>query len=594
MERERRKGSAAERLPRAFRALTTLLAVAVFAAGPAAVREAAAAPIATVGWIVMVSAASLLAVPMLPRQGVEASLRTPTSVASAVVLDPLNALLVNVLALASERELRQRPSYWMVAWNHVQLGLVAFLASLAAQQVERYGVVAMTLAAVLTYNIANDLAIAAAMWLLGRLELRTATQRAAVPFPRFATNFLLIALLAVLIVVLYTQVSPLAVGLLAVPLWLGYAALRSAREASDRAEELQSRVKELEVVNDLGTALLATRDTGEVVQLAEKALRAICEGHPDAQRVVVALDGEVPDGLYARPIVGAKAQVGLPKELDERRFAEAETVCATIGLALQRLEAEGHLGRSQQAQAALAARILAEGTIERSRVGLRVHDDVLPHLAAAQIQADNVLTAAEFGDAPTLKRLAAAVRDGVEGGIKTLRGVLDDLQRQTVVPGELVPWLQQAVERLHIEQGLSVELDTGGFTAPVSHATEILLAETIVGCLTNVVRHSESCTVKVRLRNTNTHALVDVIDHGVGFDLNKVGGGHHGLALMQQRAALVHGRFVVESAPGKGTTVHLHVPVGPTEPLGLLPPAAVGDGDIAGATSPIGGESGEQ
>ncbi|MPZ87200.1 MAG: hypothetical protein GEU81_03805 [Nitriliruptorales bacterium] len=561
--------------PVAFRAYTVLLGLAVAVALPAAVRVSLGQPLASIGWIGLVSISSLLAVPMLPRQRVEASLRTPISVASAVVLDPLNVLLVNVIALVSEREFRERPGWWLITWNHLQLGLVAFVASLAAQQVAQYGLAAMTLAAVLIYNIANDVALAGGLWLHGRLDLRAATQRAAVPFPRFATSFALIALLAVLVVVLYAEVAPLAVALLAVPLWLGYAALQSAREASDRADELQARVQELEIVNDLGNALLATRDPAEVVQLAEKALQAICDGHPDALRVSVALDGGVPEGMDARPIVGAEARVGLPIGLDARRRAEADTVCATIGLALQRLEAEGHLGRAQQAQAALAARILAEGTIERSRVGLRVHDDVLPHLAAAQIQADNVLTAAEFGDATTLKRLAVAVRDGVEGGIKTLRGVLDDLQRQTVVPGELVPWLQQAADRLRIEQGVTVRLGTRGFDAPVSHATEILLAETILGCLTNVARHARASSVRVRLRSNDSYALVDVIDDGVGFDPRKVGGGHHGLALMRQRAALVHGRFVIDSLPGEGTTVHLHVPVGLTDVPTLPTPGGV-------------------
>jgi len=37
--------------------------------------------------------------------------------------------------------------------------------------------------------------------------------------------------------------------------------------------------------------------------------------------------------------------------------------------------------------------------------------------------------------------------------------------------------------------------------------------------------------------------------------------GHYGLMGMQERAELIGGRLSIQSAPGSGTTVELHVPL---------------------------------
>lgn len=557
--------STAARPSRSFRALALALAVVVAALLPPALQEAAGLPATTVGWVLLASVAALFTVQILPRQDVEATIQAPVTAASAVLLPPPLALLVNLLALASPRELRGRPDGWKVLFAHTQIALAAWLASLAAHA-QPFGQVAGTLVALIVLQTVNDAAVAVAVTLQGRLQLRDATQRTAAPFPRFATSFGFVALLALLIVVLYDQVSPWAVVLLGLPLWLGFSALASAKEASDRADELSARVRELEALNALGTALLASRDVDAVVAVATDALRAICAGHPQGDRAGVLVAGPPPADLDVRPVAGTEALVVLPHGLDDRRAAEAGTVCAAVGLSMTRLAAERHLAESQRAQVALAGKILEEGTVERSRIALNVHDDVLPYLAAAQIQADNVLTAAARGDMAVLLRLAAKVRDGIEEGIRTLRGVLDDLQRQTLEPGNLVPWLTRVAERARFEHGLELDLDTSAYVGGLPHATEILLAETVAGCLANVVKHAGATHASVRVHSDVGGVGLEVADDGRGFDPSGVGDGHHGLALMRQRVALVSGRFFVDAAPGRGTVVRLGVPVEPAPP----------------------------
>lgn len=92
-------------------------------------------------------------------------------------------------------------------------------------------------------------------------------------------------------------------------------------------------------------------------------------------------------------------------------------------------------------------------------------------------------------------------------------------------------------------------------------AIEILLFETVRGCLTNVVRHAGADRVEVTIEPKDEHIMLDVRDDGEGFDPGGVPEGHHGLELMRQRVELARGRFEVASAPGRGTCVHVEVPL---------------------------------
>jgi len=554
--RARPRGGANAAVTPAFRGLTIILALAVATELPDAARAVAERPFTALAWVGALSLASLMGVSYSPRYRIETTLRTPVAVASMVLLPPEAALLVNLVALGSERELRGEVAVWMVVFNRVQYGGLAYVTAALIDR-QPYGDVVGALTAIPIYDAANALLVSVAAWLLGRMPLREAARQSIVPFPNALTSQTLSGLLAVLLVVLHRDVGAWAFVLFAVPVWLGYAAMRSAREASDRADELAARVRELEVVNQLGSRLLTARDRAAVAQLAGASLRQICGGDVD---VVVALDGVVPDGLEAWQVPGADARMGLPPDLDERRRAEVEVVCGAVGLALQRLSVEVELHEAQRAQAALAERILTEGTTQRSRLALLVHDDVLPYLAAAQIQADNVRTAAELGNQGMTTRLANTVRDAVEGGITTLRSVLDDLKRQTIVPGDLLPSIRATAEQTHVEHGLLVHVDAEAYRGGLSHPSEILLTESAGALLGNVARHARAENVWVRLRTDEQRVSLSIADDGIGFDPSGVGEGHHGLALMQQRVALAHGQFRIDAARGHGTTVEIHVP----------------------------------
>ncbi|MGH8898222.1 MAG: sensor histidine kinase [Egibacteraceae bacterium] len=533
-------------------------------------RDAIRSPDIALLWIVFIAVANFRNIPMLPGVDVTATLEPPVTVAAAVLLPLPFAVFVTLVGKFNEREFRRgTTSPWNIAFNRVQgaltAGSAAFAASLVAGSTSAPAAVVgtkslpqlvlCTVVAAVVYNVVNTAAVTVGLALIGRLDLRKAAKSAAVPFPHFALDFGLVTGLGLLIVVLY-KVKPWSLLSLALPLWLGYNALRSARESADHAEQLTARVRELETLNALSRQLLTARRREQVEVIGREALHTAL----DSSVVELSLEGRVSDNLRVVKVTEA-AVIGVPQDTSERPMEVVDAAARLLGMALQRLELESELSDVQRAHATLASKIIEEATRERSRIALAIHDEVLPFLAAAEIQADNVRSAISGTDSARAAKLAAATREAVNGGVNRLREVLDALTHQIVVPGGLRQALMRALDQLRVEHGVQGRLKASEPLPELPLAVEILVFEVVRGCLGNIAKHAHARNVVVEVDVNDTLITVQVRDDGRGFDPASVPAGRHGLALMQQRVKLARGRFTVRSADSVGTRVEVEVPL---------------------------------
>ena len=83
----------------------------------------------------------------------------------------------------------------------------------------------------------------------------------------------------------------------------------------------------------------------------------------------------------------------------------------------------------------------------------------------------------------------------------------------------------------------------------------------VLEALQNVGKYAQASEVSVRLRETNGDLVFEVRDDGVGFDTGATRDGT-GLRGMADRLEAVGGELELTSAPGRGTTIGGHVPVG--------------------------------
>lgn len=89
----------------------------------------------------------------------------------------------------------------------------------------------------------------------------------------------------------------------------------------------------------------------------------------------------------------------------------------------------------------------------------------------------------------------------------------------------------------------------------------------------NARKHAEANNIWIRLFQRGMHVVAEVEDDGKGFDVvtmeaNYANRSSLGIINLRERATLVKGKTVINSAPGKGTKVVVTVPVNVPEPEG--------------------------
>jgi signal transduction histidine kinase len=84
--------------------------------------------------------------------------------------------------------------------------------------------------------------------------------------------------------------------------------------------------------------------------------------------------------------------------------------------------------------------------------------------------------------------------------------------------------------------------------------------------LNNALKHAHANSVRIHLRFGEAETEMEISDDGVGFEPASDGmGGGFGIPGMKERSQKIGGILKIDSAPGKGTSVIVRVPVNPFE-----------------------------
>ncbi|MDO8750517.1 MAG: HAMP domain-containing protein [Dehalococcoidia bacterium] len=316
--------------------------------------------------------------------------------------------------------------------------------------------------------------------------------------------------------------------------------------------------RNLIVVGSLGfvlTLLMAWVITRSIVKPTEELTAA----------AVQMASGElsVPIQVHARDEIGVLAE-------------NLETMRQQLKDALDRVEGVNRdlelrvKERTRQLQE-LVGRVLTAQEEERRRVARELHDETAQALTALTLTLDSVVrrpdrvapeTAARLQEA---RQMAANMLEGIRRLIYALRpAALDDVGLAAALRGYTVDSLERSGVTIHVaEQGPAKKMP---------EHVELTLYRIGQEALNNVARHARANNVWITITHydTITHqgTVVRLIirDDGIGFDPATIAGAVPrargiGLAGMRERANLIGGQVIIQSAPGNGTTVEVEVPI---------------------------------
>lgn len=200
---------------------------------------------------------------------------------------------------------------------------------------------------------------------------------------------------------------------------------------------------------------------------------------------------------------------------------------------------------------------------ERRQLAVELHDDLAQLLALARMkvkQAQQCLFSSTQRSNQFLGDSDELLGKSLEY-VRTLMAELYPVQLSELGLPAAILWLAKQMPRHGLEVEVSVECNH----LRLSHDQTMLLYQSVRELLMNIVKHAAVRRALISLAVISDELLITVRDSGPGFDASALRSGRagerFGLSSVRDRMVSIGGKFAIDSASGRGTTVTLSVPL---------------------------------
>ncbi len=253
-----------------------------------------------------------------------------------------------------------------------------------------------------------------------------------------------------------------------------------------------------------------------------------------------------------------------PFEAAHRGFHEANQRLRQLNDTLEHRNAE--LAALNRNLCDLSSQILHVQEEERKRISRELHDEAGAKLTAINMNL-SVLQRGGNVDAARLKKTIADTQNllQLQQTMETLHRFASELRPAMLDELGLLPALRSYLKGLAERTGLRVNIRASAEAENLNNDQKTVLFRVAQESLTNVAKHAQASQVGLTLRKITHGFQMEIKDDGKSFQVDRLpsanGKKRLGLLGMRERVRLVNGRFAVESAPGKGTTVRVVIPL---------------------------------
>jgi signal transduction histidine kinase len=303
----------------------------------------------------------------------------------------------------------------------------------------------------------------------------------------------------------------------------------------------------------------------ETVAQALKLSYAAITLKQDDEFSLTAFYGRPQDNLLILPLVYHTETIGqlllaprAPGEVftaADRRLLE--DIAHQAGVAAQAVRLTTDLQRSRE-------RLVSTREEERRRLRRDLHDGLGATLAALHLQAGAIRLLMQQ-DLPAADAELVELQTEIRSAIADIRRLVYALRPPTLDELGLVGAIRQYAAQYDLpgtqsesDGCLRVAVEAPEHLPALPAAVEVAAYRIVQEALTNVARHAHARTCTVRLAIPDAFQL-EISDDGVGFPAQSCAG--VGLLSMRERAAESGGSCLVESAPGRGTRILVHLPL---------------------------------
>jgi signal transduction histidine kinase len=342
----------------------------------------------------------------------------------------------------------------------------------------------------------------------------------------------------------------------ALTIWYAFVGRRALRRLKGR-----SAAAYLTVAVPLTIGLFAAAPVGSLMLFAlYPHIWAMLAPRRAVVVTIVVVGGVAAVAATTRPVDGSMAATALVVG------AVSIVVALVLGLWIARIIRQSGqraqlLADLEATRAELATLSRATGALtERERLAREIHDTLAQGFTSVLLLLEAVDSALESEPAVARRHLARA-RATARENLAEARALVEALTPPDLARTSLPEALKRIVERVDAEPGPRATLEVAGQPCGLPAEHEVTLLRSVQEALTNVRRHSGATAVEVSLAYSSDGVSLTVRDNGCGFDPAALSDEGYGLTGMRARASGIGGALDIVSAPGRGVTVRVDVPV---------------------------------
>jgi signal transduction histidine kinase len=247
------------------------------------------------------------------------------------------------------------------------------------------------------------------------------------------------------------------------------------------------------------------------------------------------------------------------RTIDAQRSELSGKVAELSALVAQNAQLHDKVRRAAARTTALNERFLR-------RISADLHDGPGQDLGLALLRFESLVNVCSNGPSPASRSSPTgdfrAVHSALQSALADLRSISTGLQLPEIDLLNIGEVAARAVRDYERKTNAKVRLTTAGDCADVSLPVRITLYRLLQESLANGFRHGGGTGQRVDVSIADGQLVVTVSDSGPGFDPDGVSTeGHVGLAGMRERVEILGGSFQLQTGPGRGTVIHVSLPL---------------------------------
>jgi PAS domain S-box-containing protein len=212
-----------------------------------------------------------------------------------------------------------------------------------------------------------------------------------------------------------------------------------------------------------------------------------------------------------------------------------------------------------QAQLRLMAhQLLMVEQNQRKQISRELHDKICQLLLGINLHLA-IFSKTAASDPKGISKTLAPLRRLVVNGVKIVHRFARDLRPSALDDLGLIPALRSYIGDFPKRKGREIRLAAFAEGEVLDSDKRTVLYRVVQEALVNAAKHARATLITVSVFEAADGVRLEITDNGRGFAMNRhastSGSKRLGMVGMRERVEMVGGRLVVESAPGRGTTV---------------------------------------